>query len=344
MTAGAAPRTWTLVRRTGSPARSWSSSGSSWCRCPVRGGPSSSRASLRWGPSSPGASGCWRRFSVGWLRPRRCCTAFRVRCAPSRTPPRREEWSPLSACSSVLLAGRVARRGINGPACRPAIRAPDSSPPAASGKRSTGLGPRPSSLRRRAARTPPIGAAPPRRATPPGTARPASGAMQFEQARPAVVVRASGTFAAYTDCGDHQRRVAAAQCLGAASASRRGGGRGQRGCSSANAMGLALSLLLQDVLRYFGWCALASFFVGLCWLACSVTCAGRRTVGANQDPAPEEAAACAEAARGIAEFERWLGAASARPRFRRPRVMLSQGRLPPAVRCPPGVWLAHARK
>lgn len=78
---------------------------------------------------------------------------------------------------------------------------------------------------------------------------------------------------------------------------------------SSSAMSFfALSLLLQEFLLFFGWCALASFAVGVCWLACSAIGASRRSTGVDHGkPAPEdEAEHRREAARGIAELELWL--------------------------------------
>jgi len=79
---------------------------------------------------------------------------------------------------------------------------------------------------------------------------------------------------------------------------------------SSSAMSFfVLSLLLQEFLRFFGWFALVSFAVGVCWFACAAIGASRRSTGADHGkPAPEEdeAELRREAARGIAELELWL--------------------------------------
>ena len=77
--------------------------------------------------------------------------------------------------------------------------------------------------------------------------------------------------------------------------------------SSGAAMGFALSLLLEEALRFFCWCALASFAVGVCWMACSARGASRRSFEVGHgEPAEDEAELRREAARGIAELEHWL--------------------------------------
>ena len=77
--------------------------------------------------------------------------------------------------------------------------------------------------------------------------------------------------------------------------------------SSGAAMGFALSLLLQEAVRFFGWCAVGSFAVGVCWMACAAMGASRRSVAVGHGkPEEDEAQRRREATRGIAELELWL--------------------------------------
>ncbi|MCF6745913.1 hypothetical protein E9529_16835 [Blastococcus sp. KM273128] len=77
--------------------------------------------------------------------------------------------------------------------------------------------------------------------------------------------------------------------------------------SSGAAMALALSLLLEEFLRFFGWCALGSFALGVCGVACSAMGARRRSVEVDHGaPVKDDAELRRQAARGIAELELWL--------------------------------------